>query len=168
MSVTAPDTVSFIMGYEADELTPEEIIEGFQKLIDNGVVWSLQGSYGRTARELIASGQCTQRTNLPPVIGKVGPFEGVTGDIVREVGSERYRLVLYSAYNAHGLIGSECNGIAILSEDRLNVVADELGKESFRTTPTPEQKALFEQLKTCDEETFRATVNASSRARYRI
>lgn len=169
MSVTSPDTVSFIMGYEADELTHEEVVEGFQKLIDSGIVWNLQGSYGRKARELIASGECTQpNSSARPLNGKVGPFEGVTRDIVRIVGNERYRLVLYSAYNAQGLIGSECNGIAVLSEDRLNVVCDELGKDSFRSTPTPAQIALFERLETCDEETFRATVNSASRSRYSI
>jgi len=52
--------LEFIMAYEAGEVeTEDEFIEGFQKLIDSGIVWQLQGSYGRTAAALIASGECT-------------------------------------------------------------------------------------------------------------
>lgn len=53
------DTLSFIMAYESGACSPEEIIEGFQKLIDSGLAWSLQGSYGRMAAALIESGECT-------------------------------------------------------------------------------------------------------------
>lgn len=52
--------VSWIMDYEAGELEPDEIVEGFQKMIDDGSVWSLQGSYGRMAARLIEEGLCTQ------------------------------------------------------------------------------------------------------------
>ena len=54
-------TVDFIIDYEAGALSEEEVIEGFQHLIDNGVVWSLQGSYGRTAATLIDAGLCRLR-----------------------------------------------------------------------------------------------------------
>ena len=54
-------TVTFILDYEAGVLSEEEVIEGFQHLIDNGIVWSLQGSYGRTAATLIAAGHCRLR-----------------------------------------------------------------------------------------------------------
>ena len=52
------DTCSFVMAFEAGELDEDEIVEGFQHLIDSGVVWSLQGSYGRTAAALIEGGHC--------------------------------------------------------------------------------------------------------------
>ena len=52
-------SLDFIMAYEAGELSEEESIEGFQKLIDSGLVWQLQGSYGRTAKYLIENGLCT-------------------------------------------------------------------------------------------------------------
>ncbi len=56
---TAPfDTVSFIIAFEGGELSDEEIIEGFQHLIDSGLAWSLQGFYGRTAQALIEAGYC--------------------------------------------------------------------------------------------------------------
>jgi hypothetical protein len=48
--------ISIIEGIEdAEEF---EIIEAWQYLIDTGVVWSLQGWYGRTARDLIETGMC--------------------------------------------------------------------------------------------------------------
>jgi hypothetical protein len=40
---------------EAEEF---EIIEAWQYLIDTGIVWSLQGFYGRTAQALINEGVC--------------------------------------------------------------------------------------------------------------
>jgi len=36
----------------------EDIVQAFQVLIDSGIVWSLQGSYGRTAQVLIEEGYC--------------------------------------------------------------------------------------------------------------
>lgn len=52
------DRIDFVMRYENGELEEDEIIEGFQHLIDDGTVWELQGSYGRTARNLIEAGLC--------------------------------------------------------------------------------------------------------------
>lgn len=52
------DTVGFIMDFEGGELSEEQITEGFQHLIDSGLVWSRQGSYGRAARRLIDAGYC--------------------------------------------------------------------------------------------------------------
>lgn len=48
-----------IIAYESGELDDEGVIELFQNLIDTGAVWSLQGSYGRTAQSLIDAGLCT-------------------------------------------------------------------------------------------------------------
>ena len=52
------DHVDFIMAYEAGELDNDALVEGFQQLIDSGVVWQLQGHYGRTAKSLIDNGLC--------------------------------------------------------------------------------------------------------------
>lgn len=54
----APDTLDFIMAYEAGELDEPEIVKGFQDLITTGLVWQLQGHYGRTAMQLIQAGLC--------------------------------------------------------------------------------------------------------------
>jgi len=55
------DLVAAIMAYEADELSDEKALELFQHLVDSGQAWSLQGSYGRTARALIDCGAIRER-----------------------------------------------------------------------------------------------------------
>ena len=52
------DSAYFVIQYESDELSHQEIVEGFQQLINSGLVWKLQGSYGRIANQLIESGDC--------------------------------------------------------------------------------------------------------------
>jgi len=52
------DLVDQIVAFESGEMTDDEMIELFQMLIDMGVVWQLQGRYGRTARDLIEAGLC--------------------------------------------------------------------------------------------------------------
>ena len=52
------DLVDSIIAYESGELDEEEVVELFQSLIDNGRAWTLQGSYGRTAQDLIEHGLC--------------------------------------------------------------------------------------------------------------
>ncbi len=51
--------LGFILDFESGELDETEIVEGFQHLIDSGIVWQLQGSYGRMAARLIDSGHCS-------------------------------------------------------------------------------------------------------------
>ena len=43
-------------GYEAE--SEEEYAGALQVLIDTGVVWRLQGFFGRTARDFIEAGLC--------------------------------------------------------------------------------------------------------------
>lgn len=50
--------VDFIIRFESGEADDEEIVEEFQKMIDSGLVWQLQGFYGRTAAALIEAGHC--------------------------------------------------------------------------------------------------------------
>lgn len=47
-----------LLAYELGELSKEESIAMFQDLIDTGMAWQLQGSYGRTAADLIEDGSC--------------------------------------------------------------------------------------------------------------
>lgn len=42
--------------FEAGELEQDEALVLFQDLVDTGLVWTLQGSYGRAAQALIDSG----------------------------------------------------------------------------------------------------------------
>lgn len=48
-----------LIEFEEGRLVESETVRLFQKLIDDGTVWKLQGSYGRTAQGLIQDGKCT-------------------------------------------------------------------------------------------------------------
>lgn len=52
------DEFEFIMNYESGDCNDEQLIDGFQHLIDNGHAWTLQGHYGRMAANLIDAGYC--------------------------------------------------------------------------------------------------------------
>lgn len=87
-------------------------------------------------------------TNVISDCPSVGPYTGVSRDVTVEYpGGARYRFLLYGAYNACGLIGSEKNGIAILDEELENVVLDEHKKaDSGYFGPTDEQTNHFNLL----------------------
>ena len=51
-------SITKIVQYENDELSDEETIELFQELINTGLAWQLQGSYGRMAVQLLEEGFC--------------------------------------------------------------------------------------------------------------
>lgn len=50
------DVVDDIIAYEQGELGEEATLELFQHLLDSGMVWKLQGSYGRVAAHLLEIG----------------------------------------------------------------------------------------------------------------
>jgi len=50
------DITGKIIAFENGELNDEEVAELFQKLVDTGLAWQLQGSYGRAAIEMIDKG----------------------------------------------------------------------------------------------------------------
>ena len=52
------DCCAIIEGFDGDVHDETEVIEAFQALIDSGVVWQLQGFYGRNAERLIELGVC--------------------------------------------------------------------------------------------------------------
>ena len=58
------DIVGQIIAFESGEMESEEqIIAFFQELIDSGMAWSLQGSYGRMANFLIENGHCKRKSS---------------------------------------------------------------------------------------------------------
>lgn len=63
---SASENYQRLLAYESGQLSGSEIVELFQELIDDGRVWSLQGSYGRMAKHLIETGHCL----LAPVTQK--------------------------------------------------------------------------------------------------
>jgi hypothetical protein len=52
------EAIDLIEGVTAPD-TEEQMLEAWQCLIDTGIVWRLQGHYGRTASSLIENGVCT-------------------------------------------------------------------------------------------------------------
>ena len=58
-SVSVDDMIAF----ENGSLSQEDTIVMFQKLINTGLAWRLQGFYGRTASALIGGGLCKESTN---------------------------------------------------------------------------------------------------------
>lgn len=49
-------------GLDPQELTFEDTIDAWQHLIDTGLAWRLQGSFGRTAAAMIEAGYCERRS----------------------------------------------------------------------------------------------------------
>ena len=54
------DLTTAIIEYEQGELDENATIRLFQKLVDSGLAWSLQGHYGRVAVGLIDAGLVKQ------------------------------------------------------------------------------------------------------------
>ena len=50
------DTLDMMIDYESGNLSEEDTYTLFQRLVNNGMAWTLQGSYGRVAQCLIEQG----------------------------------------------------------------------------------------------------------------
>lgn len=50
------DMTTMIIAYETGELGYEDTLDMFQRLLDTGLVWNLQGHYGRAAEALLEQG----------------------------------------------------------------------------------------------------------------
>jgi hypothetical protein len=95
----------------------------------------------------------------------IGPYTWVSRDEHRG----RYRIALYGAFNAYGLIGSEHNGIAVFDDEDKRVVADQLFQaDSGYFGPSWDQQKGFDTLMKCSPKEFAAIINNSGRNRYEI
>lgn len=68
---TEPDQVDMIMSYEQGDLSDEDTLELFSRLIKSGLAWKLQGSYGRTAKALIDAGRISSKGDILETEAKV-------------------------------------------------------------------------------------------------
>ena len=55
------DIAGKIIEFEMGEMDEAGVIDLFQELVDTGMAWSLQGSYGRMAEAMIAVGLVERR-----------------------------------------------------------------------------------------------------------
>jgi len=51
-----------ILAYENGEMEKGEVLVFFQELVNTGLAWKLQGSYGRMAVRLIETGEINQKS----------------------------------------------------------------------------------------------------------
>jgi hypothetical protein len=80
-------------------------------------------------------------------MNSVGQYTMVSRDESVRFGDRSFRVVLYGAYNAMGLIGTEHNGIAVLDEDRRQVVLDgHFRQDSGAYGPTRAQAEEWERI----------------------
>lgn len=103
----------------------------------------------------------------------VGQFMGVSRDEIIEFSVDKakrhFRVLLYGAYNAMGLIGPEFNGIAVLDEDNKAVVCDCICKEqSGYFGPSKRQIEEFGRVIKLPWPEFRDLVNKSERPRFAL
>jgi hypothetical protein len=52
-------SIGELIAFEDGSLSQDDTVSLFQRLIDCGLAWKLQGCYGRTAKALIDQGLCT-------------------------------------------------------------------------------------------------------------
>lgn len=102
------------------------------------------------------------------------PFMGVQFDKTvsfKEKGQSprKFRVITYQAYNALGLIGSECNGVAILDEDKKLVLCDEILKQDTGWFGASDAQ-VAEATRICflPWKEFQAFVNTHPRTRHKV
>ena len=103
----------------------------------------------------------------------IGPYTGVVYDksatFQTPNGPRKFRFIIYQAYNAFGLIGSEFNGVAILDEDKMQIVCDGIAKQNTGWFgASPQQIKMAEGLIEMSWENLQHFVNSNSRTRQDI
>ena len=59
------DLCAAIEAYEEGHMPEEEVCDFFQALVNSGLAWSLQGAYGRKARDMIDAGEISLPKSAP-------------------------------------------------------------------------------------------------------
>jgi len=85
----------------------------------------------------------------------VGQYAMVFRDETLKFGNRTFRVLLYGAYNAMGLIGTENNGIAVLDEDRMQVVLDgHCPQETGAYGPSDDQMVEWRRICRMEDSVF--------------
>ncbi len=50
------DLLGKMMAWEDGSLDCDDVVPFFQRIVDSGLVWKLQGTYGRTAQNMLDAG----------------------------------------------------------------------------------------------------------------
>lgn len=95
---------------------------------------------------------------------------GTQGDYTKKFKNGRsFRIMIYGAFNAYGLIGSEKNGILVLDENNKQVLCDEICKaDSGYFGATPMQREMYVEIKMMKWKAFQSFINNHKRSRYSI
>ena len=101
---------------------------------------------------------------------RLGPYVGVQGKYVKKFKNGlSFRIAIYGAYDAYGLIGSEKNGILILDENKMQVLCDEICiADSGYFGATQTQRAMLFDIKMMKWKAFQNMINNHKRSRYTI
>jgi hypothetical protein len=96
---------------------------------------------------------------------RVGQYVGIAADIRRG----KFRIIVYGALDAFGLIGPERNGVAILDEENRTVIADEIEHaETGYFGPSDAQLSRARWLAEANPEAVACFLNACGRNRRKI
>lgn len=100
----------------------------------------------------------------------VGPFMNVSRDMMLHFEQRGdFRVIIYGAYNAEGLIAPEDNGIGILDENKYQVLlASHCRQTVALPAPCHGQYEELVHILAMDWEAFRTFVNNHPHARYQI
>ena len=103
----------------------------------------------------------------------MGPLCGITHrrKLVFAAGKKTrsFTVVIHGLYNARGLYGSECNGVAVLDEDKRQVLlANHARQGSGYYGPTQAQIDEWKRVCGLSYDQFRAFANAHPQARYEV
>jgi len=60
-TVNATNVTDYIIAYEEGNIDCKHYYDLFQYLLDSGMAWTLQGSYGRTTMDLLNNGYLIKR-----------------------------------------------------------------------------------------------------------
>jgi hypothetical protein len=154
------DEVGQIMAYEQGDLDTPAILNLFSELIKNGHAWSLQGSYGRTAKALIDNGYLSQEGEILKGLEGQASFRlpmvklaaYTLGDDMKETIEKDYELAVsgMSDYN----IAEMLTELACDSGETMLEAADELHAKNVEYVKKNRSAAEGKLLKAVGEHTL--------------